>query len=293
MARSMTGFGTGQAPTAGSLISVELRSVNHRFLDLRMNLPAELAAIALDAEQWLRSKLKRGRVDATCRIQSSRSAAGIDRARARAAFLALRELRDELAPGTELPLGVLAAIPDLFRPPAVAERDELFATFAAAADMAVVALHQMRAIEGIALARHIRTELTNARNSCAVITREGPLGVEAHRERLRERISRLLAGVVVGDAAIDAGRLEVEVVVAADRCDVSEELARLACHFDQLDELLGIDDAVGKKLDFLLQEMVREANTIGSKSQSVAIAREVVELRTAIDRMREQAQNIE
>ena len=289
MARSMTGFGSGEAELAGGRLSLELRSVNHRHLDLRLNLPVELSTIAFDVEQRLRAKLGRGRFDVTARVDGTSLASGLDRGRARAAFRALADLRDELAPGAELPLGLLGSVPELFRSAPAYDRDALLAAFDVASIAANADLTRRREVEGRALAGDMRTHLAVARDSCAAIAREAPTVVESHRQRLRERIRRLLDA----DVALDPGRLEQEIAIAADRCDVSEELARLSCHFDQLEAQLDKDGPIGRKIDFLLQEMSREANTVGSKSQSAVVAQAVVELRTAIERIREQAQNLE
>jgi uncharacterized protein YicC (UPF0701 family) len=309
----MTGFGSGEAPLAGGRLSIEVRSVNHRFLDLRLHLPDELAGVAFTIEQRLRGQLGRGRFDVQVRLAGpapadasgtreagptrSPSEVGnprsgtdcIDRERARAAFRALAELRDELAPGSELPLAVLGAIPEIFHFAPRYDDAAVLAAFDAASQAALAELTRMRDTEGGALAADIRVQLGRARASSSAIASASPANVTLQRERLQERVRRLLTS----DVALDPGRLEQEVAILADRCDVSEELARLAAHCEQLDGLLGSEGALGRKIDFLLQEMAREANTIGSKSQSAAVAREVVELKTAIERMREQAQNLE
>jgi uncharacterized protein (TIGR00255 family) len=289
MARSMTGFGAGSAPLAGGTLTVEVRSVNHRHVDVRLELPEELASIALEVEPWLRSKLVRGRYDVTARLATPQVARAIDRPRAVAIYRELATLRDELAPGTELNIASLASIGELFhRTPAFA-RSELLDTFRTAATLALEGLASMRATEGEAIAADIRGHLAAARRQCERITDEVPRSVEHVRTKLRERLGRLLDPSVT----LDRDRLELELVVFADRSDVSEELARLESHFTQLDRLLDASEPVGRKLDFLAQELMREANTTGSKSQSASIALAVVELKTAIERIREQLQNLE
>jgi uncharacterized protein (TIGR00255 family) len=285
----MTGYGAGSARLGGGTLSVEIRSVNHRHVDLRLDLPKELAPIAYEVEPSLRARLVRGRYDVTARLDGAATPPLLDRERARAAYRELAALRDELAPGTALSVAVLASLPELFRATPEWTRDELVRSFEEAANGALHALVAMRTHEGRHLADDVRTRLEEARTQRARIAEEVPLTVERERRRLSERIARL----VEPGTSVDPGRLELEVVLFADRADVSEELARLASHFEQAERLLSSDDAVGKKLDFLLQEMVREANTIGSKSPSAPIAHAVVELKTAIERMREQAQNLE
>ncbi len=289
VARSMTGFGSGEAPLAGGQLSVEMRSVNHRFLDLRLHLPDELDGVQFSIEQRLRAGLGRGRFDVVVRLSGPPPADGVDRARARAAFRALGELRDELAPGSDLPLAVLGSIPEIFRFAPRYDAAVVLVAFDAASQAALAELTRMRDAEGGALASDLRAQLDRARASCSTIVSSGAANLEIQRQRLHERVRRL----VDADVVLDPGRLEQEIAILADRCDVSEELARLGAHFDQLEGLLGGSGALGRKIDFLLQEMAREANTIGSKSQSAAVTREVVELKTAIERMREQAQNLE
>ena len=289
MARSMTGYGSGEAPLGLGLLTVEIRAVNHRYVDLRLNLPDELAGLAFDFEQRIRPKLQRGRFDVAARLTTQAAPAAIDRDRAVAVYRALAELRDELAPGTELPLSVLASMPDLFRRTPSWSREALLASFDLAAAAALLALSHMRDIEGRALTEDMRHRLTEARQLRHAIVAELPSVVTAHRIKLSERIARL--GEL--EVALDPARLELEVAIFADRSDVSEELGRLESHFNQLDTLFDGSDSVGRKVDFLLQEIMRETNTLGSKSQSASIAHAVVELKTAIERLREQAQNLE
>jgi uncharacterized protein (TIGR00255 family) len=289
MARSMTGYGAGSARLGGGTLSVEIRSVNHRHVDLRLDLPKELAPIAYEVEPSLRARLVRGRYDVTARLDGAATPPLLDRERARAAYRELAALRDDLAPGSALSVAVLANLPELFRATSAWTRDDLVQSFEEAANGALLALVAMRTHEGRHLADDVRARLEEARTQRARIAEEVPLTVERERRRLSERIARLVEPGI----SFDPGRIELEVVLFADRADVSEELARLASHFEQAERLLSSDDAVGKKLDFLLQEMVREATTIGSKSPSAPIAHAVVELKTAIERMREQAQNLE
>jgi uncharacterized protein (TIGR00255 family) len=285
----MTGYGAGSARLGGGTLSVEIRSVNHRHVDLRLDLPKELAPIAYEVEPSLRARLVRGRYDVTARLDGAATPPLLDRERARAAYRELAALRDDLAPGSALSVAVLANLPELFRATSAWTRDDLVQSFEEAANGALLALVAMRTHEGRHLADDVRARLEEARTQRARIAEEVPLTVERERRRLSERIARLVEPGI----SFDPGRIELEVVLFADRADVSEELARLASHFEQAERLLSSDDAVGKKLDFLLQEMVREATTIGSKSPSAPIAHAVVELKTAIERMREQAQNLE
>lgn len=289
MARSMTGFGAGRAALDEGGLRVEIRAVNHRHVDLRVELPPSLAGLAYEAERRLRPRLTRGRFDVAVELEGLAAPAAIDPERAAAAYQELAALRDALAPGTELPIGVLAQVPEVFRATPRWSRAAALEAFDVAATMALEGLGRMREAEGRAVTADVLARLAEARALRASILAAVPELVEAHRTRLHERLRRLLAPEV----PLDPGRLEVEIALLADRSDVSEELARLASHFDQLEATLASPEPVGRRLDFLLQETMREANTVGSKSASAAIAHAVVDLKTAIERMREQVQNLE
>ncbi len=208
----------------------------------------------------------------------------------RAAYRALRELRDELAPGTELSLAAALALPGVDTPSSGAEAGAVRAALEAAFSAAVVALDRMREEEGAALGRELARRLEAVRALCSAVRERGPEMVKAHQERLRSRVERLLGDSGV---AVDPGRLEVELALLADKSDVTEELVRLESHAAQVDHLLASKHSVGRRLDFLLQEMGREVNTIGSKCQDSQVAHQVVELKSELERMREQVQNVE
>jgi len=289
--RSMTGFGLGEVPLGGGKLAVEIRGVNHRFLDVRVRVPRELGDLAAFVEQVARERLTRGRYEVAIRVDGvALGAPVLDRERARAAFRALTELRDELAPGTEVPLSLLGSIPDLFVSPVDREIDRLRESTRAAFDAAVKALDAMRAHEGKALAEDLMKRVASVRRLARDVERRAPDVVEAHRKRLRERADRLRAST---DIDVEPGRLEQEIAMFAERSDICEELTRLESHCAQFSALLASDDAVGRRLDFLLQEMAREANTVGAKSPDAQISHAIVEVKADIERMREQVQNVE
>ena len=186
-------------------------------------------------------------------------------------------------------MSLLGAVPELFVPAIERDADALNAALVTAFDEARAKLDAMRTREGVALAEDLSRRLATVRK-LATSDRgaQCPLAIAAYRQRLTERAARLATAV-----PIDAGRLEQEVVLFADKIDVAEELTRLDSHCAHLEAMLGGSDAVGRRLDFLLQEMTREVNTIGSKSQDVAIAHAVVDLKAEVERMREQVQNVE
>jgi uncharacterized protein (TIGR00255 family) len=289
--RSMTGFGLGEVPLESGRLGLEIRGVNHRFLDVRVRVPRELGDLAGFVEQIAREKLTRGRYEVAMRVEGMAIGAPvIDRDRARAAYRALCELRDELAPGSEVPLSLLGAIPELFVSSVDREIDRVRDAARAAFDAAVSSLDAMRAREGAALREDLVKRLETIRRRARDVERRSPDVLDAHRKRLRDRAERLRAAVEVD---VDAARLEQEIAMFAERCDICEELTRLESHCAQFAALLASEEPVGRRLDFLLQEMAREANTVGAKSPDAQIAHAVVEVKAEIERMREQVQNVE
>jgi uncharacterized protein (TIGR00255 family) len=289
--RSMTGFGLGEATLGGGRLAVEIRGVNHRFLDVRVRVPRELGDLAAFVEQVAREKLTRGRYEVALRVDGvALGAPVLDRERARAAFRALTELRDELAPGSEVPLSLLGAMPDLFVSSVDREIDRLHEATRDAFDASVKALDTMRTQEGAALRDDLLRRLESVRRLARDVAGRAPEVIEAHRKRLRERADRLRMSTEID---VDAARLEQEIALFAERSDICEELTRLESHCVQFASLLTVDEAVGRRLDFLLQEMAREANTVGAKSPDAPIAHAIVEVKADIERMREQVQNVE
>lgn len=293
--RSMTGFGVGEAPLGGfpnsGKLAVEIRAVNHRYLDVRVRAPSQLPDLASVVETLARERLTRGRFDVAVRLEGAAlPAVTLDRERARAVFAALVALRDELAPGVDVPLSLLGAVPDLFVPAIEQTNDEVNVALSTAFDAALDSLDAMRLREGLALGDDIVRRLVLVRKLAQSVLVRAPHVVDLYKKKLKERAERLRAAT---DIEVDPGRLEQEIALYADRVDICEELTRLESHTSHFETLLVSSDAVGRRLDFLLQEMAREANTIGAKSQDAGIAHAVVELKAEIERMREQVQNVE
>ncbi len=287
----MTGFGAGEgaAEPRGKLL-VELRALNHRFLDVRVRTARELTELATHVELLVRERFSRGRIEVVVRAEGlPGSAPVLDVDRAASAFKQLAALRDVVAPGEPVPLSLLSAVPDLF---VVSDtsgepvRAALGRAFAAAASD----LDAMRAREGAALERDLRVHLARATEILGEIEARAPDAVAGAQKRLCERIARL-AGSAEG--VVDPARLEQEIALLAERSDIVEETTRLRSHVEQLGIMLGEDGPIGRRVEFLLQEMMREANTIGSKCADVVIARAVVALKAEVERLREQAQNVE
>jgi uncharacterized protein (TIGR00255 family) len=289
--RSMTGFGLGDVPLGSGKLAVEIRGVNHRFLDVRVRVPRELGELAGFVEQVARERLSRGRFEVAMRVEGSALGVPVlDRDRARAAYRDLCELRDELAPGSEVPLSLLGAIPDLFVSSVEREIDLVREATRSAFHVAAAALDTMRLREGATLREDLIRRLDRVRRLARDVERRSPDVLEAHKKRLKERADRLR---IATEIDVDAARLEQELAVFAERCDICEELTRLESHCAQFAALLSIEEAIGRRLDFLLQEMAREANTVGAKSPDAPITHAVVEVKAEIERMREQVQNVE
>jgi uncharacterized protein (TIGR00255 family) len=289
--RSMTGFGSGEVTFGTGRLTLELRALNHRHTEVRVRVPSELTDHAGFVEQLARERLGRGRFDVGVRVTGGDlPQLRFSRERARAVYGALLELRDALAPGAEVPFTAVTALPELVTAPAELDAEGLRGALRAAFDAAFDDLSAARTVEGRALEADIKEHLARCRALTLEVKRRAATVVEAQRSRLTDRIERLLQGSA---AKLDSTRLEQEVAFLADRGDIAEELARLNCHFDYFSSITGKDGAVGRKLEFVLQEIGREANTIASKSQDAPIAHLVVELKTEIERIREQVQNVE
>lgn len=291
--RSMTGHGMGEVALGAGRVQIEVRSVNHRYLEVRVRLPTELLEHSGFVEEQARNLLERGRIEVTGRLSGDAlSPPVLDVARARAAYEQLLALRDALSPREPLPLSLLASVPDLFVARGIPDLRVAREALARATEQACRSVIEMRATEGASLASDLRHRITRLAEHVDQIEAHVPLAVEQARRRLRERIEKLLA--TNGAVSVGEGRLEQEIALFADRTDVTEECTRLRSHTSQFRSLLvsSTAEALGRRLDFLLQEMAREANTIGAKSASAEVGRLVVELKAEIERMREQVQNV-
>jgi uncharacterized protein (TIGR00255 family) len=287
----MTGFGVGEAPLGRGKVVVEVRAVNHRHLDVRTRLPRELSDAGMFVEQLVRARLSRGRCEVGVRFEGPVLASvTLDLARARAAFEGFSKLRDELAPGADVPLSLLGAVPDLFVQSDDGELGRVRSGVERALGTALDGMDAMRCREGAAIARDLVVRVRAVAAIIDGIARRLPEVVSFHRKRLADRVRTIACGL---DGPIDAGRLEQEVIFFADRTDVSEELTRLAIHFAGVEDLLASPEPSGRRLDFLLQEVGGEINTIGAKSQDASVARAIVDAKSELERLREQVQNVE
>ncbi|MBK8257344.1 MAG: YicC family protein [Polyangiaceae bacterium] len=289
--RSMTGFGFGDASFAGGRITIEIRTANQRFLDVRARLPNELTHFTMFVEQLVREHVRRGRVDVVLRAEGLvTSPPVLDRSRARLAMRELAELRDEIAPGADLPLSLLAAVPGLF---SVVEMDAeaVRAALRTSVAAALAALEGMQLREGEALAKDLSQRAARIADLLVEVRERAESLPGLARRRAEEKLARMLGGTTV---AVDAARVESELLLLADRSDVTEELTRLSSHVAQFQAALAeTAEPVGRKLDFLLQEMLREAHTVAAKAQDQKVSEKIVTFKVELERLREQVQNIE
>ncbi|MFO0584405.1 MAG: YicC/YloC family endoribonuclease [Anaeromyxobacter sp.] len=291
MIRSMTGFGAGRASASGEEIDVEVRSVNHKFCEVKARLPRELSALEVDVVRAVKDRLARGGVEVAVRRGGAAAsfAPRVDAALAESYARAFAEIQARLSLPGHVTLAEIIAADGVVR---LEERevdvDGAREALRRALSAALEALVAMRAREGEALSKDLASRLDVVDGAVVRIDELVPRSVEHHRARLAERVAELARGVTV-----DPARIAQEVALFADRTDVTEEVTRLRSHLAQARALLGSAEPAGRKLDFIVQEMHREANTIGSKSQSAEIAGLVVTLKAEIERMREQVQNVE
>jgi uncharacterized protein (TIGR00255 family) len=289
--RSMTGYGSGRATLGEGHVVLDVRTVNHRFLDVRVRLPSRIQSRTPAVERVIRARLDRGRVDVTARLEGQTLPQPmLDVERARSVYRELAALRDELHPDEPVPLSLLSSVPDLFVTNREIDEEALDAALERAASAACDAVIAMRDAEGAALASELTGRLDELEEILGLLNTALPALVQGRRTRLRDRLEELMDDT---KAELDPGRLEQEIAVLAERSDVTEELVRLQSHRNQMLELVENSDApVGKRIDFLLQEMSRESNTIGSKVQDGTVTPHVIALKACIEQMREQAQNV-
>ena len=268
----MTGFGRAEALADGFAVTVEARSVNHRHLDIALRLPRTLSAFEMDARRLIQSRLERGRIDVAVQVGP---APGQSTQQIRVdAALAAQYVEQARALGRA---AGLAEDVSLTWPP-VAE----------VLGRAVDELVACRATEGDALGAELSAQHAALRAQVDMITARTPAALARYQERLRERI-----GALLGDVVVDEGRILTEVAIWAEKTDVREELTRLAAHLEQLAALLERGGSVGRPLDFLIQELNREVNTIASKADDLELSQSALAAKGVIEKMREQAQNLE
>jgi len=290
--RSMTGFGKAAREFRGDAVTIELSAVNHRFLDVSLRLPGEWSTADLVLREVLRERTSRGKLNVSVarkRADGSAQRLRLDQALAQQYIDRARELALLLGTNETVTLDMITRFDDIFVAEVESEDlDALRAFLSTLLNEALDSLDSMRENEGRALAKDLLDRLGAIRKSLADIETRLPQLNLLHTERLRARIGELAHAT---DLAPE--RLAMEVALAAERGDVTEETVRLKSHLDHAEELIRGQEAAGRKLNFLLQEMQREANTLGSKVRDTEVVRHVLEIKSELERIREQIQNIE
>jgi uncharacterized protein (TIGR00255 family) len=293
MVTSMTGFGRGTATVGGTTATVELRSVNNRFCETSVRVPRAISDREQDLHSLLRNAFDRGRITAQVQLDQTPEEAlplRIDSEAARAYTLLLERLREAAGIDAPIRLEHLLTFSDILKPadeaPAAAEH--AWQAVRQALDGAVEGMRSMRLQEGQALQADLAGRLDAIERELQAVERRGPERVHEARVRLHERLAELL-----GDERVNPDRLEQEIAILADRLDVTEECVRLRSHIHVFREAFESKESVGRKLNFLVQEMNREVNTIGSKANDAEVAHRAVQMKEDLEKIREQVQNIE
>ncbi|MFR5832874.1 MAG: YicC/YloC family endoribonuclease [Acutalibacteraceae bacterium] len=290
--RSMTGYGKGQASADGRKVTVEIKTVNHKFFDWSMKMPKGFLFVEDDAKKTVATAVNRGHIDVFVTYEQEAATASeysVDRALAEKYVAAARELAE--ATGVEFDVTAYALMknPDVVSLKVADVDDETLKNLVLTAlGEALGNLVAMREKEGASQVVDITEKLDSMQSSLDLIKKYAPEVVSDYRKKLTARITETL-----GSAVADMSRVATEIALFADKCAIDEEITRLGVHIATMREYLTYTDPVGRKLDFLVQEMNREANTIGSKANDLRITEQVLKLKNDIEKIREQAQNVE
>lgn len=292
MALSMTGFGRGEVTTEVGTIVVEMKTVNHRYLDIAIRAPKEFNALEESLRGVIRQALSRGRVDVFVRYTPSLEqapAVTINLALAKAYLDQVEVLQQEMRLTGQLTAYEILQLPQVVRLDEPVIGPELLRNpLLAVARTALAGLSQMRAQEGERLVADMRERVASLAKLLLAVEKRSPEVVNEYQQKLQLRLQEMLP-----EGVLDEARLAQEVAILADRACITEEIVRLRSHFAQFDALIARQEPVGRQLDFLVQEMNREINTIGSKANDAKVAQLVVEMKSELEKIREQTQNIE
>ncbi len=291
--KSMTGFGKRETLSQGTMVGVEIRSVNHRFCEIMTRLPKSLSCMELDLKDQIKKVCERGRIEIMVTVNGGSSPnkkhVQLDHDLARRYVQGLNNLQRDCQLSGTIDINVLAGFRDLFFVnEETAPLKDLSTVVTGLTKKALSDLEKMRKKEGAVLQKDLTQRLATIEGRLRTVQHRIPLSLEASTQRLKSRVAKLLEG-----HAINMDRVAQEIAMLAERSDVTEELTRLKSHVVQFRTALKEKRPVGKRLDFLLQEMGREVNTIGSKANDGDISSEVVELKSELEKIREQVQNIE
>ncbi|TEB05749.1 hypothetical protein Psch_02790 [Pelotomaculum schinkii] len=292
MIKSMTGYGRGEAVAAGKKFIFELKAVNHRYNEVVLRLPRSLSPLEDRIRRFIQARIARGRVDGFLGVEEcgeKNATVKVDKALAAAYYNAMKELQETLGIGGEIQFQELVALPGVVTVEEPADDvEEWWPSIQNAVQEAVDNLVRMRMVEGEQLARDLLSRSERLFYLNQSIRERSPFVVEEYRERLVARLNDYMR-----DGIITPDRLAAEATIFAERSSITEENVRLESHLQQLKSCLTAGESVGRKLDFLIQEMNREINTIASKASDLEISRAVVEAKSELEKIREQVQNIE
>lgn len=292
MVRSMTGFGRAQASVEGYNITVEIRSVNHRYFELYTKIPRTYSFLEEKVKALLQTEISRGKVECSVQIEATADESVIvtvNEPLAKGYVDAVKQISDSFGIANDLTAMSVVRFSDVLSiSKAPVDEDLLWSKVSPVVSDALKGFVDMRLAEGVKLSQDVLSRADIILNNVAYIEERSPETVKAYSEKLLERMK-----TVLGDTQIDEARILTEAAIYADKVAVAEETVRLRSHIEQLHTMLESTEAVGRKLDFLVQEINREANTIGSKAQDVDIARRVIDIKAEVEKIREQIQNIE
>ncbi|MBE6719524.1 MAG: YicC family protein [Ruminococcaceae bacterium] len=292
MLKSMTGFGRAVKELDGYIITVEIKSVNHRYFEFSSRVPRAYGFLDEKLKTYLSSKVARGKVDCFVGIEALNTEAAdvvINNTLASAYVKALNELCETYGLKDDFGASAVSRYPDvLVVKKSDEDEDKIWEYVKTVCDDAVKKFVAMREVEGEKMKVDISSRATYIIDCVSYIEERSPQTVKEYNDKLVERVHDL-----IGDVSLDEARIIQEVAIYADKVAVAEETVRLRSHIDQLGKFLEADEAIGRKMDFLIQEINREANTIGSKANDVDIARKVVDIKSEVEKIREQVQNIE
>lgn len=294
MIKSMTGFGRSEYSDGKRNIICEIRSVNHRYSDITVKMPRRYSFAEDRIKQTVKEKLVRGKVDVSINVENvteSDVVIKLNQLAAKQYYDNLSELKEQFGLTGDINLSLMAGMPDVLKAvPDVEDEEEITKAILIPVAEASANLEKMRAVEGQRLADDLISKGETIKGILDKIEVRSPLVVKDYMEKLRARITELLDGA----AEIPEERILTEAAIFADKCAIDEEITRLNSHLVQLKAILtGSESTVGKKLDFLVQEMNREANTIGSKANDLEITNNMLNIKAEIEKIREQVQNIE
>lgn len=289
MAKSMTGYGRGKSLNEPGW-EVEIRTVNHRFLDIYVRLPKPWLYLEEKIRGFIKERISRGRVDVYIGYSSfnlEREIKTDDKA-IEALYKKLLELKEKIGFEGPISLQLLSLLPDIFRVEKNVEDEELWLSLKPVLEEAVLNLNYMREEEGKNLLADISKRLNSINQKLEIIRSRREINLKEYKSRLEKRISEILEKEI-----LDNERLEMEVAYFAERSDINEELVRIESHIIQFTNLFDSDEPVGKKMDFIAQEMFREINTIAAKSADYEISKQVIDIKSELEKIREQVQNLE